>query len=66
MVSPAGADRWLQAVIPEPEEAELLQLEPGVPVLRIESVAWDATDRRFEYYRALHRSDESRFYVGIR
>jgi GntR family transcriptional regulator len=65
-VSPAGADRWLQAVVPEPEEAELLQLGPGVPVLRIESVAWDATNTRFEYYRALHRSDESRFYVGIR
>lgn len=65
-VSPAGADRWIQAVIPSTEEAELLQLEPGAPALCIESVTWDESGTRFELYRALHRSDESRFYVGIR
>lgn len=65
-VSPAGADRWIQAVIPEPDEAEQLLLGPGMPALRIESVTWDADEIPFEYYRALHRSDESRFYVGIR
>lgn len=65
-VSPAGADRWLQAVLPDPDDAALLALEPGAPALRIESVSWDADERRFEFYNALHRSDESRFYVGIR
>lgn len=65
-IAPAGADRWLQAVIPSESEAELLQLEPGKPVLRIESVAWGSDNVPFEMYQALHRSDESRFYVGIR
>lgn len=65
-VSPAGADRWLQAVIPSAEETELLALPPGTPVLDIESVAWDEHEVPFEYYHALHRSDESRFYVGVR
>jgi len=65
-VAPAGADRWLKAVIPSAEEAMLLELPTGAPALDIESVAWDEDGRPFEYYHALHRSDESRFYVGVR
>lgn len=65
-IAPAGADRWLTAVIPSGEEAALLELPSGTPVLDIESVAWDESGEPFEYYHALHRSDESRFYVGVR
>ncbi|WES63843.1 GntR family transcriptional regulator [Microbacter sp. GSS18] len=65
-VQPHGADRWISAVVPSPEDAELLELEPGQPVLAIESVAWDADGTPFERYSALHRTDQSRFYVGIR
>lgn len=65
-VEPSGADRWISAVVPSPSDAELLELAPGQPVLSIESVAWDADGVPFEHYHALHRSDESRFYVGIR
>ncbi|GAA1638732.1 GntR family transcriptional regulator [Georgenia ruanii] len=65
-IEAAGADRWLEAVIPTAEEANLLEVEPGTPLLGIESVAWDKDGNRFEWYYALHRSDQSRFYVGIR
>jgi len=65
-VEPHGADRWISAVMPPPDDAQLLELKPGQPVLSIESVAWDVEGVPFERYRALHRSDESRFYVGIR
>jgi GntR family transcriptional regulator len=65
-IEPSGADRWLQATLPGAEEAGLLQITPQTPVLSIESIAWDALGQRFEWYRALHRSEESRFYVGIR
>lgn len=65
-VQPSGADRWIRAVMPSPEDADLLQLAVGHPVLSIDSVAWDADGVPFERYSALHRSDESRFYVGIR
>lgn len=65
-VEPAGADRWISAVVPSAPDAELLALKAGQPVLAIESVAWDADGIPFEHYQALHRSDESRFYVGIR
>ena len=65
-IAPAGADRWLKAIIPSAEEAALLELPAGAPALDIESVAWDEDGTPFEYYHALHRSDESRFYVGVR
>ncbi|MFS0868179.1 GntR family transcriptional regulator [Microbacterium sp. 179-B 1A2 NHS] len=65
-VEPSGADRWISAVIPDSADADLLQLDPGRPVLAIESVAWDADGSPFELYHALHRSEDSRFYVGIR
>ena len=65
-VTPTGADRWLEAVIPSPEDARLLDLKGGEPALGIESIAWSEDGVPFEYYRGLHRSDESRFYVGIR
>lgn len=65
-VAPVGADRWIQAVIPSAEETALLELPAGSPVLHIESIAWGADEIPFEYYRALHRTDESRFYLGIR
>lgn len=65
-VQPSGADRWIGAVMPDEADAALLELAPGQPVLSIESVAWDAEGLPFERYHALHRSDESRFYVGIR
>lgn len=65
-VSSAGADRWMQAILPDPGIAELLDIDPGVPVLRIESITWDSDDVPFELYTAYHRSDRSRFYVGIR
>lgn len=65
-VEPSGADRWISAVIPTKTDAALLELEHGQPVLSIESIAWDADGVPFERYLALHRSDESRFYVGIR
>lgn len=65
-VTPSGADRWISAVIPSAEDAALLELEPGQPALAIESTAWDSDEVPFEYYQALHRSNGSRFYVGIR
>lgn len=65
-VQPKGADRWISAIAPSPEDAELLQLAPNEPVLAIESIAWDDDDAPFERYHALHRSGDSKFYVGIR
>jgi GntR family transcriptional regulator len=65
-LEPAGADRWMEAVFPNDEDAGFLEVSPSTPVLGIESVAWMPDGTRFEVYYALHRSDQIRFHVGIR
>ncbi|MER5334442.1 GntR family transcriptional regulator [Micromonospora sp. NPDC002717] len=65
-LEPVGADRWIEAVFPEPEDAALLEVTASTPLLGIESVAWLPDGTRFEAYYALHRSDQTRFFVGIR
>ncbi|MET8255766.1 GntR family transcriptional regulator [Micromonospora sp. NPDC005197] len=62
----AAADRWIEAVFPEPDDAALLEVATSTPLLGIESVAWLPDGTRFEAYYALHRSDQTRFFVGIR
>ncbi|HEY0697178.1 MAG TPA: GntR family transcriptional regulator [Micromonospora sp.] len=62
----SAADRWIEAVFPEPGDAELLEVTTSTPLLGIESVAWLPDGTRLEAYYALHRSDQTRFYVGIR
>ncbi len=65
-IEPAAADRWIEAAFPNREDAALLEVSTSTPLLGIESVAWMPDDTRFEAYYALHRSDQTRFYVGIR
>ncbi len=65
-IEPAAADRWIEAVFPNREDAALLEVSTSTPLLGIESVAWLEDNTRFEAYYALHRSDQTRFYVGIR
>ena len=63
---PAGADRWIEAVMPGKENARLLEVSPVTPVLAIESVSRTQEGIPFEAYHALHRSDRTKFHVGIR
>lgn len=57
------AERWIDAVLPDAETCELLQLRQPEPLLRIESIAYGANGRRLEYYNALHRCKSSRLHV---
>ncbi len=65
-LDPAGADRWVEAVFPTPQDARLLDVSMRTPLLGIESVSWLEDGTRFETYYALHRSDQMRFHIGIR
>lgn len=45
------------------EEAELLQVEVGSPLLKLQAVSYLADGRPVEYYTAMHRGDRSRFEI---
>ena len=55
----------MEAVTASDRLAELLAVEPGFPLLFVESVSWNADGRPFECYRAWHRSDRSRIEVRV-
>jgi GntR family transcriptional regulator len=63
---PDRAERWLEAALPGPEEAELLGVTVRTPLIAIESIASTASGAPLEYYVALHRTDATRLHVVSR
>lgn len=60
-----GGRRVVEAVRAEDELAPLLEVQPGTPLLFVESVSWDAQLRPFECYRAWHRADRTKIEVQV-
>jgi GntR family transcriptional regulator len=61
----AKGRRFIEAVLANDVEAELLGIERGGPLLMLDSISFSETDRPIEYYHALHRGDRSRFEVEL-
>jgi GntR family transcriptional regulator len=62
-VTTARATRYMEAVAASREQAELLGVRPGDPLMLIESTTYTAEGLPFEYFRAQHRGDRTRFRV---
>lgn len=60
------AERWIEAVAAAGEVADLLEVAPGAPVLRIESLSGITGDLMVEFYTAYHRSDQARLHFTVR
>jgi GntR family transcriptional regulator len=61
----AGGRRIVEAARAERELAELLEVEPGSPLLCVEAVSWDDRRQPFECYRAWHRADRTKIEVHV-
>jgi GntR family transcriptional regulator len=57
--------RWIEAVAATPRQASLLAVRKGAPLIRLESVSYQADGTPVEYYDAIHRSDRARFEVDL-
>jgi GntR family transcriptional regulator len=57
--------RFLEAILASEQEAKLLQVERGAPLVMLESISYLADGLPIEYYRAVHRGDRSRFEVEL-
>lgn len=60
-----GARRVIHATKAPEQVAEHLGVEPGDPVLRIRSLSWDQSDRRFDYYETWVLTDTVPLEVNI-
>jgi GntR family transcriptional regulator len=61
----AKGRRYIEAVLANENEAELLGVERGAPLLMLDSISYSENGRPVEYYHALHRGDRSRFEVEL-
>ena len=57
--------RRIEAVVASEELARLFQVNPGSPLLRMESVTFSDQDQPVEYFIGYFRSDRSRFEVEV-
>ncbi|MFN2148243.1 MAG: GntR family transcriptional regulator [Anaerolineales bacterium] len=57
--------RRIEATVANEELAELFRIEPGAPLLRMESVTFSEHDRPIEYFVGFFRGDRSRFEVEV-
>jgi GntR family transcriptional regulator len=57
----ASGKRFLEAVVANQLEAELLQIAVGAPLLQLNSVGYLQDGKPIEYFHAVHRGDRSRF-----
>lgn len=61
----AKGKRYIEAVVANEEEAGLLDIEKGAPLLMLDSISFSENGQPVEYYHALHRGDRSRFEVEL-
>ena len=57
--------KHIEAVLANEEEAKLLEIDEGDPLIKLDSVSFTETGQVVEYYQALHRGDRSQFEVEL-
>jgi len=57
--------RHIEAVLANEEEAKLLEIDEGDPLIMLDSVSYTKTGQVVEYYHAIHRGDRARFEVEL-
>jgi GntR family transcriptional regulator len=60
-----GGRRVVAATRADRALAELLEVDPGAPLLCVEAVSWDNRLQLFECYRAWHRADRTKIEVHV-
>lgn len=61
----ARGKRIIEAVLANDEEADLLGVPIGAPLLMVDSVSFLPDGTPIEYYHAVHRSDRARFEIEV-
>jgi GntR family transcriptional regulator len=64
-IIPSEADETLEVTLATPEEAELLQIVEGAPLLLNERVLFAQNRKPVEFVKILYRGDRYRYYVRL-
>ena len=63
---PTEADETLEVTLATPREADLLQIEPGSPLLLSERTTYSQYRRVIEFVKILYRGDRYRYYARLK
>jgi GntR family transcriptional regulator len=58
---PVRAVQSLEPITATADDADVLRVERGAPLMLVERTGWDARGRAVEYARDVYRGDRSRF-----
>jgi GntR family transcriptional regulator len=64
-IIPWAADETLEVTLASPEEARLLQIEEGCPLLLNERILWSQERKAVEYVKILYRGDRYRYTMRL-
>lgn len=64
--APVSSEQSVEAALANPEDAALLNIEPGRAVLQFERLSFDAAGEPLEYVISTYRGDKYRVYVLLR
>lgn len=64
-IIPTEADETLEVTLATPEEATLLQIKPGAPLLLTERLTYDQYRRPIEFVKILYRGDRYRYLTRL-
>jgi len=62
---PTEADETLEVTLASPEEAEMLNIPVGSPLLLNERLSWTQNRQAFEFVHILYRGDRYKYYVRL-
>ena len=62
---PTEADETLEVALATPPEADLLQIEPGSPLLLSERTTYSQYRRVIEFVKILYRGDRYRYFAKL-
>jgi GntR family transcriptional regulator len=64
-IIPTEADETLEVTLATPEEAALLQIRTGSPLLLSERTTYSQNRRPFEFVKILYRGDRYRYFAKL-
>lgn len=65
-LAPVHSEQSAQAALANSEEAALLNIEPGRPVLRFERLSFNANSEPIEFVTSTYRGDKYSFHVSLK
>ncbi|USS84896.1 GntR family transcriptional regulator [Fructilactobacillus myrtifloralis] len=60
---PVNAQQYISAILAQPQTAELLQIQPGAPILKLKQLSYFENQQPFEFVETQYAAERFEFYL---